>query len=163
MENKEKQLLCEIKALVCECYQMVFPTITRFGNFENKTELYNEIIRRIDKLKGKKTLFDGLIGIWVRGSTIVCDSFIEEIDEAQEKLEKSKSYPLTKIKSQTLWNHHDGRHRGDWNIMVFEFDHKEMTTKMYMDGYLKAMWSRVLNESETCSLSINYCQLFSKN
>lgn len=55
--DNELQLLSEIKYLVRECYGMAFPLITRFGDFENKTELYNEIIRRIGILENecKKT------------------------------------------------------------------------------------------------------------
>lgn len=85
---------------------------------------------------------------------------ISHIFEAQEELKKSKECPLAVIKEETIYNNHDGTHQGNWDKMTFKFDNKNKTTQMYLDGDYQAMWSRILNNDETCSLSINYIQIF---
>ena len=86
---------------------------------------------------------------------------IQGIQEAQNELKGSKEYPLAIIKDQRIQNNHNGPMRGNWKQMLFKFDNKNKITKMFIDGEYQAEWSRLLNNDETCSLSINYLQLFS--
>ena len=69
--------------------------------------------------------------------------------------------PLAKLSEEVITNHHDGRYAGDWHQMCFKFNNSKPTTEMYLDGAFTAKWSRILDESDICSLSINYYQLFS--
>ena len=56
-ESIREELLI-VKDLCRNLYNIAYPFVCRFGQFETKTELYNEINRRIDNM-----LYESLRGL----------------------------------------------------------------------------------------------------